>query len=165
MVQNGRASKYADWFDITDWNPGTDRTATRSRSTTRPGTATTARLPEFKKDPRPGIVHGPREHILAVARRWLAPDGDPSRGVDGFRLDAPEKVPHPFWVDFRDMVKGIKPDALIDGEIWPWAQAWLGGDQFDGVMNYQFAIPAQGSSPTGARPSRPPPWTPPATGS
>ena len=58
-------------------------------------------LPAFKKDPILGIVHGPREHILAIAHRWLAPDGDVSRGVDGFRLDAPENVPHPFWVDFR----------------------------------------------------------------
>ena len=97
----------------------------------------------FKKDPVLGIVHGPREHILAIAKRWLAPDGDPARGVDGFRLDAPENVPHPFWVDFRKVVKATKPDAYIDGEIWNWAQSYLQGDQFDAVMNYQFAIPAQ----------------------
>ena len=80
---------------------------------------------------------------------WASPaagsrsDGDVSRGVDGFRLDAPENVPHPFWVAFRKEVKSINPDAYIDGEIWNWAQSYLSGDQFDAVMNYQFAIPAQ----------------------
>ena len=29
------------------------------------------------------------------------------------------------------------------GEIWSWAQPWLQGDQFDAVMNYQFAIASQ----------------------
>ena len=31
-----------------------------------------------------------------------------------------------------------KSDALIIGEIWHDAHAWLQGDQFDGVMNYPF---------------------------
>ncbi len=144
VVHNGRASKYADWFDVTDWTPGTDKDGHPIPFHYRAWDGDNGFLPAFKKDADGGIVHGPREHILAVAKRWLAPYGDPARGVDGFRLDAPENVPHPFWVDFRKTVKAAKPDAYIDGEIWPWAQAWLGGDQFDAVMNYQFAIPAQG---------------------
>jgi cyclomaltodextrinase / maltogenic alpha-amylase / neopullulanase len=138
VVRNGRNSKYASWFDITDWNPGKSAPFHYHAWDGDDGA-----LPAFKKDPVLGIVHGPREHIFAIARRWLAPDGDPSRGVDGFRLDAPENVPHPFWVDFRKVVKATKPDAYIDGEIWNWAQSYLSGDQFDAVMNYQFAIPAQ----------------------
>ncbi len=143
VVKNGRNSKYVGWFDIIDWNPGVDREGHPIPFHYKAWDGDNGQVPQFKKDPVLGIVHGPREHILAVAKRWLAPDGDPSRGVDGFRLDAPELVPHPFWVDFRNLVKGIKPDALMVGEIWPWAQPWLGGDQFDCVMNYQFAIPAQ----------------------
>ncbi len=143
VVTNGRDSRYAGWFDIIDWTPGTDRFGHPIPFHYRAWDGDNGEVPQFRKDDEIGIVHGPREHVLAIAKRWLAPDGDPSRGVDGFRLDAPEKVPHPFWVDFRQAVKAIKPDALINGEIWPWAQAWLDGRQFDGVTNYQFAIPAQ----------------------
>jgi cyclomaltodextrinase len=143
VMKNGKDSKYADWFDITDWNPTTAKDGKSIPFSYRAWDGINGSLPIFRKDAKLGIVHGPREHILAIAKRWLAPDGDASRGVDGFRLDAPENVPHPFWVDFRKTVKEAKPDAYIDGEIWSWAQAWLSGDQFDAVMNYQFAIPAQ----------------------
>ena len=55
----------------------------------------------------------------------------------------PGDIPHPFWVEFRKVVKSTKPDAYISGEIWQMAQPWLKGDQFDAVMNYPFATPAQ----------------------
>jgi glycosidase len=130
VVQNGKNSRYADWYRITSWDPlhwvgwGGDKDGA---------------LPEFRKDNTLGLVHGPRELIMNIGKRWLAPDGDPSKGVDGFRLDAAENVPHAFWIDFRKMVKSVKPDALIDGEIWTIAPAWLSGDQFDCTMDYPFA--------------------------
>ena len=80
---------------------------------------------------------------MAITKRWLAPDGDPSRGIDGWRLDVPGDIPHPFWIEWRKLVKSTKPDAYISGEIWTWAQAWLHGDQFDAVMNYRFADTCQ----------------------
>ena len=66
-------------------------------------------------------------------------DGDPSDGVDGWRLDVANQVAHPFWREWRTLVKSINPEALIIGEIWEDATPWLKGDQFDGVMNYRFA--------------------------
>lgn len=133
VLKNGRKSRYANWFDVTSWKPfhyvawdGPD-----------------GALPVFKKDPKLGLAHGPREYIMAITRRWLAPDGDPSKGIDGFRLDVPNDIPDPFWVDWRREVKSIKPDALIIGEIWSTAQPWLRGNEFDGVMNYQFAMASQ----------------------
>lgn len=138
VLKNGKQSKYAGWFEITDWNPGKN-----APFHYRAWDGDNGALPELKKDPKLGIAHGPREHIMAITRRWLAPDGDPSKGVDGFRLDAPEGIPHPFWVDWRKLVKSIKPDAYITGEIWGWAQPWLKGNEYDGVMNYRFAVTAQ----------------------
>jgi cyclomaltodextrinase / maltogenic alpha-amylase / neopullulanase len=133
VLKNGRQSKYADWFDITSWEPfhyhawdGDD-----------------GALPVLRKDNATGLVHGPREHIMAITKRWLAPDGDPSKGVDGFRLDVPNDVPHPFWVDWRKLVKETHPGAYITGEIWTNAQPWLQGDQFDATMNYPFAKECQ----------------------
>ncbi len=138
VIKNGRNSKYASWFDITDWTPS-EHAPFHYHAWDKDNGA----LPAFKKDPVLGIVHGPREHIMAITRRWLAPDGDPSRGVDGFRLDAPEGIAHPFWAEYRQMVKSVKPQAYITGEIWPWAQSYLQGDQYDAVMNYQFAMASQ----------------------
>jgi glycosidase len=152
VLEKGKNSRYADWFEITDWGdpahwrPMADPFAVHGK----PGgiqwkawDAENGHLPAFRKDPQLGLAKGPRDHIFAITKRWLAPDGDPSRGIDGFRLDVPGDIPHPFWIDWRQLVKTTKPDAYITGEIWSWAQPWLGGDQFDAVMNYQFAMPAQ----------------------
>jgi glycosidase len=130
VKKNGRNSKYADWFTVTSWEPF---------HWTGWGGAPDGALPEFHKDPTLGIVHGPREWIMDITRRWLAPDGDPSRGVDGFRLDACENIPRPFWVDWRKLVKSINPDAYVTGEIWSICPQWLGGDTFDATMQYPFA--------------------------
>ncbi|HSV14910.1 MAG TPA: alpha amylase N-terminal ig-like domain-containing protein [Tepidisphaeraceae bacterium] len=139
VIKNGKNSKFASWFEITDWSsPSKDAPFHYKAWDGNDGA-----LPDWKKDPQLGIAHGPREHILAITKRWLAPDGDPSRGVDGWRLDAANEVPHPFWVEWRKLVKSIKPDAYITGEIWSWAQPWLGGNEFDAVMNYRFATTGQ----------------------
>ena len=50
-------------------------------------------------------------------------------------LEATEVDSH-FWREFRETVRGINPDALIIGEFWRNSEAWLQGDQYDGVMNY-----------------------------
>ena len=134
VVKNGRGSKYAGWFDVTSWSP-LHYNAWDGRD---------GFLPALKKDRVLGLAHGPREHVFAVTRRWLAPDGDPSRGVDGFRLDAPTEINHTFWAEYRTLVKRTKPDAYVDGEIWPAAGAYLKGNEYDGVMNYQFAMASQG---------------------
>ncbi|MEM1013912.1 MAG: alpha-amylase family glycosyl hydrolase, partial [Planctomycetota bacterium] len=144
VLENGQDSAYADWFVITDWGNGGEPG--------QPGgiqwkawDGPSGHLPTFAQDPELGLAPGPREHIFAITKRWLDPDGDPTTddGIDGWRLDVPGDIPHPFWVDWRKLVKETNPDAYIVGEIWSWADAWLKGDQFDAVMNYQFAMPTQ----------------------
>ncbi|MEO6437020.1 MAG: glycoside hydrolase family 13 protein, partial [Tepidisphaeraceae bacterium] len=134
VLQNGKKSKYADWFDVTDF----DSDPIKYKSWDGDG-----HLPALKKDAARGLAKGPYDHVMAITKRWLAPDGDPSKGIDGWRLDVPGDIPHPFWIDWRKVVKETKPDAYLTGEIWPWAQAWLKGDQFDAVMNYRWADAAQ----------------------
>ncbi|MEM6391526.1 MAG: alpha amylase N-terminal ig-like domain-containing protein [Planctomycetota bacterium] len=148
VLKNGRRSQYADWFYITDWgNPGNWG---KPDTVGRPGgiqynawDGPNGALPAFAKDPRLGLAPGPRQHIFDITRRWMDPngDGDPSDGIDGWRLDVPGDIPHPFWRDWRELVKSINPDAYITGEVWSFAHPWLEGDQFDAVMNYQFAMP------------------------
>jgi cyclomaltodextrinase / maltogenic alpha-amylase / neopullulanase len=155
VLEKGKGSEYADWFEITDWGDEknwksmTDPFAVHGK----PGgiqwvawDQKNGHLPVFKKTAETGLAKGPREHILAIAARWLNPDGDPSTndGADGWRLDVPGDIPHPFWVDFRKVCREANPESYITGEIWSPAQAWINkGDQFDAVMNYQFAMAAQ----------------------
>jgi glycosidase len=97
----------------------------------------------LKKDPVTGLAPGPRDYVLNITRRWLAPDGDRSRGVDGFRLDYAQNVPRVFWVTYRKFVKSVKPDAYIAGEIWTPATTYLSGDAWDATMQYSFANAVQ----------------------
>jgi cyclomaltodextrinase len=135
VLKNGKNSKYADWFEITDFNSSPIHYKAWDKDD--------GALPVLKKDAARGLADGPRQHVLAITKRWLAPDGDPKKGVDGWRLDVPGDIPHPFWVEFRKVVKEAHPDAYVTGEIWTWAQPWLKGDQFDAVMNYRWADAAQ----------------------
>ncbi|MGA9117596.1 MAG: glycoside hydrolase family 13 protein [Bacteroidota bacterium] len=143
--RRGAASPYADWFRIRQW----DDPATPGDEFDYEGWYGVRELPEFREDDG-GIVPGPREHIRHVVRRWMDPngDGDPSDGVDGWRLDVAEMVAVPFWREFRTWVRSLNPEAYLVGEVWweDWnaekmfnAEPWLRGDVFDAVMNYRWA--------------------------
>jgi len=143
--KNQEASKYKDWFTVKKW----DDPRTPEDEFEYVGWNGVRELPQLREDEN-GIVHGPREHIHAIVKRWMDPDndGNPADGIDGWRLDVAEKVQPSFWRSFRNWVKEINPDAYISGEIWwqDWnkgimydAAPWLQGDMFDGVMNYRWA--------------------------
>ncbi len=130
VKKNGQKSKYADWFNVTSWEPfkyegwfGHDA------------------LPVFKKSPDGLASTQVRDHIYHVTRRWMAPNGNAADGIDGWRLDVPNEIPAPFWVGWRQLVKSINPEAYIVGEIWDRADMWLAGQHFDAVMNYEFSRP------------------------
>lgn len=68
-----------------------------------------------------------REEIKKIAGYWLDPnhDGDPSDGVDGFRVDAAmhidhtdADVTHAWWQEFNAYVKAINPNAFLVGEVY-----------------------------------------------
>lgn len=73
-----------------------------------------------------------RKYLFDVTRHWV------SLGIDGWRLDVPNEIPHEFWIEWRRLVKSLNPQAYIVGEIWDNGSPWLQGDQFDAVMNYRF---------------------------
>lgn len=138
-------SQYADWFVIRHW----DDPATPENEFDYAGWAGVRELPELRENEN-GLVPGVRDHIFAAVRRWMDPDGDgdPSDGIDGWRLDVAEKVSRAFWRDFRAFVRSINPEAYLVGEIFweDWsenkmfnARPWLEGDVFDAVMNYRWA--------------------------
>ena len=79
-----------------------------------------------------------RSYILSVARKWVLPPYN----ADGWRLDVAADLGHSsefnhrFWKAFRHEVKAAKPDAVIIAEHYGDPSGWLGGDQWDTVMNY-----------------------------
>ncbi|MDD5066486.1 MAG: alpha-amylase family glycosyl hydrolase [bacterium] len=123
-----QGSVYKDWYVITGWEPFQYE-----------GWAGFGGLPVYREDGN-GLNQGIAEHIFHITRRWMDPnqDGDPSDGIDGWRLDVPNEVQSAFWRKWRILVKGINKDAFITGEIWENAKSWLKGDEFDSVMNYEF---------------------------
>jgi glycosidase/predicted alpha/beta superfamily hydrolase len=160
VVAHQQKSRFADWYEVERFDdPATpDTNEFRYR-----GWSGVPWLPEWKKIGRPpGQTHGPiegnlvpgvRELVFNVTRRWLDPngDGDPSDGVDGFRLDVADVVPLGFWRDYRRFVRSINPNAYLVGEVWwehwpdrLWDPApWLKGDVFDAVMNYRWYEPTR----------------------
>jgi len=127
-------SRFADWYEIRSWEPFDYEGWWGFKS-----------LPVFVKDEAHGLKsESLRRHIFDATRRWMDPDGDgdPSDGIDGWRLDVPNEVPMAFWRDWCRHVRSINPDAYIVGEIWTRAEPWLDGATFDAVMNYEFAKPA-----------------------
>ena len=131
VKERGVDSPYADWFSVRSWSPFE-----------YDGWAGFGELPAFRKNETHGLAsEALREHIFAVTRRWMDPDGDgdPSDGIDGWRLDVPEEVPMAFWIEWCELVRSINPDAYIVGEIWNVRPEWLDGRTFDAVMNYPFA--------------------------
>ena len=74
-----------------------------------------------------------RKYLLSVAKYWL------EQGIDGWRLDVPNEIDDDtFWAEFRNVVKGVNPDAYLVGEIWEVHPRWVGNDHFDGLMHYPF---------------------------
>ncbi|MBI4535259.1 MAG: alpha-glucosidase C-terminal domain-containing protein [Ignavibacteriae bacterium] len=145
VKEKGERSLYKDWFIIKKW----DDPSTPQDEFDYAGWSGVRDLPELRENEN-GLVAGPREHVQHIVNRWMDPnaDGDPTDGIDGWRLDVAEMVAIPFWRDFRKWVRAVNPDAYLVGEVWweDWnngvmfnAAPWLQGDVFDAVMNYRWA--------------------------
>lgn len=119
VLQKGNKSAYFNWFHIQG-----------EQITTKPANylrfAFSDNMPKLN-------THNEelQKYLLDVATYWIK-----ECDIDGWRLDVSDEIDHAFWRTFRKAVKEVKEDALILGENWHDAYAWLQGDQYDGVMNY-----------------------------
>jgi glycosidase len=144
LRKNQQASRFKDWFVVESWNnPDTPEDEFRWQ-----GWHGIKELPEFAEvETAEGgdLVPGVKDYLLAVTRRWMQPDGDVSRGVDGWRLDVAWMVPNAFWREWNALVHGINPAAYTVTEIWKDAHEVTLGGNFDATMNYEgFAMPVKG---------------------
>jgi cyclomaltodextrinase len=149
VLENGAASPYRDWFYL---DP--DVLAGRRGLAAYPGLHEAEAIGRLEGSGEPGVPSerilgyrawwdlpalpklnhsnpAVREYIYGVAERWLR------FGIDGWRLDVPGEIGEPgFWEEFRRRCLAANPEAYLVGEIWNPAPEWLGGDRFDGLMNY-----------------------------
>lgn len=78
------------------------------------------------------------DDILRIAAKWVSAP----YFADGWRLDVAADLGqtpeynHQFWQEFRETVKKANPEAVILAEHYGDPREWLGGDQWDTVMNY-----------------------------
>lgn len=156
ILKNREKSAFKDWYDIRSFGDPDKSEIEYSCWMGVKG------LPELRKvnimgDRSPGkpyegdLDEGIKQHIMAVTNRWLAPEGNPLLGIDGFRLDVADHIGMDFWRDFRKRVRQIKPDAYLVGEVW-WDEfpekfmdpaPFIQGDVFDAIMFYHAYRPAR----------------------
>lgn len=137
-------SLYKDWYIVQSFDdPNTPQDEFRYR-----GWWGVESLPEFANDSTRHDLHpGPKRYIMDITQRWMDPDGngDPSDGIDGWRLDVANEVPTGFWKDWHALVRKINPEAYTVAEVWDDASKFLADGQFTATMNYYgFSFPVKG---------------------
>jgi len=145
LAENQAESRYADWYAVNSFDdPATPDTSEFDYT----GWWGVKSLPEFAtNEAGTNLQAGPKQYILDATEKWMDPDGDgdPSDGVDGWRLDVAEEVPVGFWRDWNAHVRALNPDAYTVPEVWEDASGYLDEAGFSATMNYHgFAFPAKG---------------------
>ena len=138
IVKNQPESKYKDWYIIKSF----DDPKTVENEFDYKGWWNIKSLPEFNRTEN-DLSDGPKKYIFNSTQKWMDPngDGDPSDGIDGWRLDVAREVPIGFWKQWRDVVKAINPQSIIVGELWEFSPDFISADgPFDALMNYNFAF-------------------------
>lgn len=140
LEKNQQKSPYKDWFTVHSFED-----KEKGIKFEYEGWFGVKSLPEWREDDS-GIVSGPKNYIFNATQRWMNPKGKGIEyGIDGWRLDVAFEVAHPFWKDWRKLVKGINPQAYLTAEIVDQPEKvkpYMQGDEFDGEMNYNFAFTA-----------------------
>ncbi len=144
LREKQEASPYKDWYIVQHYDdPKTPPSEFRYKSWWG-----FQSLPEFSDAPGGNDLHpGPKQYVFDITRRWMDPngDGDPSDGVDGWRLDVANEVPAKFWKDWNTLVRELNPEAYTVGEFWGDARQHLIDGRFSGTMNYHgFAYLVKG---------------------
>lgn len=124
VLEKGEGSDYADWFMVQNWED------IRKKADTRDG-----RFYSFAFADGMPKLNTNNEEVIAyfskVCEDWIQ-----KFDIDGIRFDVGNEVSHTFLKYLRKQLRKIKPDLYFLGEIWHDASQWLGGDEYDAVMNY-----------------------------
>lgn len=126
VCEKGRDSQYFDWFFINrddfvkdDFSVADGRFYTFSFWADMPKLNTNN--PEVQR------------YFTDLCVHWV---GD--LDIDGIRFDVGDEISHSFLRRVNAAVKAKKPETFLLGEIWFDSIGWLGGFEYDSVMNYPF---------------------------
>lgn len=136
LYKRQKDSPYKNWYNVIRF----DDPATAENEFDYKGWWNYKALPEFQKE-KGSLAKPVVDYIFAITARWMDPnnDGDPSDGVDGWRLDVASEVGLGFWKQWTAHVKHINPEAVTIAEIWDEkAKPYTLYGGFDGVMNYRW---------------------------
>lgn len=142
LVKNQEDSPYKDWYIVNSFD---DVATPDTNEFDYEGWWGFKGLPVFREE-NGTLVKPIRDHIFEVTKRWMDPngDGDPSDGIDGWRLDVAEEVGVNFWLEWHELVRSLNPQAITIAEIWTDnAKEYISGNLFTSVMNYRFAYAAK----------------------
>ncbi len=144
LQKNQQASRFKDWYVVNKF----DDPATPQNEFAYKSWEGFTSLPEFARsaDGRT-LADAPKQYIFDITKRWMDPngDGDPSDGIDGWRLDVVPYMPTPFWNEWNAYVRRLNPNAYTTAEIWTDASpATVKNGNFSAVMNYwAFTLPVK----------------------
>ncbi len=153
LYENQQESAYTDWYTVLEW----DDPSTPENEFDWTGWWDAKSLPEFADNAAGTDLHpGPKAYVFDATRKWMDPngDGDPSDGVDGWRLDVVADVPTGFWADWNTHVRSVNPAAYTVAELWEEAAETVAQGRFSALMNYYgFAFPTKGFLVDGRMPA------------
>jgi cyclomaltodextrinase len=132
-----KKSRFADWFTITRWE---DKAG--GKPLEWKGFLNETIYAELRKDSK--AANG---YIDASTQRWMKPvvDGKVRQGIDGWRLDLADFIPHGFWRPWCAFARKLNPEAFLMGELAkPFSdpRQYLNEGEFCSMMNYAFALQA-----------------------
>ncbi len=139
-------SPYRDWFYFTPVAPGTGKCAgilgaNSANYDSWWGFDSIPVMDKSNAEVQNLLLYG-NGTTEGVTSFWL------NEGSSGWRLDVmnDSTFPADFWQNFRAIVKGVNPEAVIIGELWKKGDVlpMVLGDTADTAMNYRFRNAVQG---------------------
>ena len=138
------ASPYKDWYNVRSF----DDPNTLRNEFDYDGWWGHKTLPVFASAKNGhDMAPGPKAYIFNATKRWMNPDGngDPTNGIDGWRLDVADERPVEFWAEWNAYVRRLNPQAYTTAETWKDPKPMIVDGGFSAVMNYfGFAMPTKG---------------------
>ena len=127
VLKNQEKSSYADYFHVRRFPI---RAEQKPRNMDYEAFAWQKRMPKWNTE-NPSV----RKYLLESAAYWIR-----ECDIDAWRLDVANEISFDFLRDFTKLVRSIKKNFYILGEMWHDAHEWLQPGLFDAAMNYPLGF-------------------------
>ena len=122
VLQNGRQSRYWDWYYARETNGGVELEGWEGHMG----------LPRLNHS-NPEV----RAHLIDAGKFWMSSEG---ANIDGWRLDVAHEVSPDFWREFAGACRAAKHDCVLLGELMHGDyNTHVAPDLLDSGTNYQLS--------------------------